>query len=189
MICRWYQGDCRLNSNDSIQGNVNKVESRRTGTRFLLHHRPTEARCQASPGLLPWAVCYEIIDEPGFGGGADEEIEPTREAAPDVLLGNPVGKLIDQHGRVLTSFQAASYDNPPTGHKPFCCAEPVTALKLNALFRNQLLQSCCIFGRISLRTGELRQWFTSLAALSTDTRTAGYTEVNLQSHHPMRVFP
>jgi len=83
-----------LNANDSIQGNVSKARSP-SATYFLPHHPPAEARCQASPGLLPWPVHYETIDEPGFGGWADEKIEPAREAAPTVLIGEPAGNEIE----------------------------------------------------------------------------------------------
>ena len=51
-----------------------------------------KARCQASAGLLPWTVHYEIIDEPGFGGGVDEELGMACEAVLNVLLGNPCGQ-------------------------------------------------------------------------------------------------
>jgi len=44
---------------------------------------------------LPWPVHYETIDEPGFGGWADEKIEPAREAAPNVLIGEPAGNEIE----------------------------------------------------------------------------------------------
>ena len=71
-----------MRSNGSIQVNVDKMESP-SARCFIHHHPPAEARYQASPGALG----YKIIDESGFGGWADEKIEPVREAAPNVLLG------------------------------------------------------------------------------------------------------
>jgi hypothetical protein len=57
---------------------------------------------------LPWPVHYETIDEPGFGGWADEKIEPAREAAPNVLIGDTAGNEIE-----LTHNPA-----PPSQKKP-----------------------------------------------------------------------
>ena len=68
-----------MRSNGSIQLNVDKMESPPASC-FIHHHLPAEARYKASPGLLG----YKIIDESGFGGLADEKIEPAREAAPNV---------------------------------------------------------------------------------------------------------
>jgi len=68
-----------LRSNGSIQANVDKMDSP-SASCFIHHHPPAEARYQASPGSLG----CKSIDESGFGGLADEKIEPVREAAPNI---------------------------------------------------------------------------------------------------------
>jgi hypothetical protein len=67
---------------------MDKVKSL-SATGSLLNHPPAEARCQARPGPSLWAVLYEILNESGFGGWADEKVEMAREAALYVLLDEP----------------------------------------------------------------------------------------------------
>jgi len=74
-----------LNSNGSMQTNVDKVESP-SAMRFLLRHSPTEARSQATPGRLPWAASHEKLNGSGFGDWADEKRKTAREAGLYVLL-------------------------------------------------------------------------------------------------------
>lgn len=68
-----------------------------------------EARFQARPGPSLWAVLYEILNESGFGGWADEKVELAREAAPHVLLDRPGQNATEFNQRPLSLSRKLSH--------------------------------------------------------------------------------
>ncbi|MCH8120590.1 MAG: hypothetical protein IIC00_12800 [Planctomycetes bacterium] len=76
-----------MNSNGSIRGNVDKVESP-SAMRFLPNHPPQpKPDVRQGQGHRHGQITTRLSVNPGFGGWADEKVEPARETASHVFPG------------------------------------------------------------------------------------------------------